>query len=103
MSPSTDNQIRREMTPHPDPAVRLAIPGQCMRQAKVPVKIFDILYLNDTHLTHKRLSERKRLLKSGKIFKDIEDYQGRLEFAEEKRGKSGKDIRAMLERILETK
>ena len=67
------------------------------------VKIFDILYLNDTHLTHKRLSERKRLLKSGKIFKNIEDYQGRLEFAEEQRGKSGKDIRAMLERILETK
>lgn len=67
------------------------------------VKIFDILYLNDNHLTHKRLSERKRLLKSGKIFKDIESYQGRLEFAEERRGKSGKDIRAMLERILETK
>lgn len=67
------------------------------------VKIFDVLYLNDTHLTHKRLSERKRLLHSGKIFKDIEDYQGRLEFAEERRGKSGKDIRAMLERILETK
>lgn len=68
-----------------------------------PVKIFDILYLNDTCLTHKRLSERKRLLKSGKIFKDIENYEGRLEFAEERRGKSGKDIRAMLERILETK
>lgn len=67
------------------------------------VKIFDILYLNDKCLTAKRLSERKRLLKSGRIFNDIEQYKGRLEFAEEGRGKNGRDIRDMLERILETK
>ncbi|WWC58136.1 uncharacterized protein I303_100671 [Kwoniella dejecticola CBS 10117] len=66
-------------------------------------KIFDILYLNDRCLTHKRLSERKRLIRSNRIFKNIEEYKGRLEFAEEQKGKNGKDIRAMLERILETK
>ncbi|WWC66828.1 uncharacterized protein I206_100735 [Kwoniella pini CBS 10737] len=66
-------------------------------------KIFDILYLNDRCLTHKRLSERKRLMRSNRIFKNIEEYKGRLEFAEEQKGKNGKDIRAMLERILETK
>ena len=67
------------------------------------VKVFDILLLNDKCLTHKRLSERKRLLHSNRIFPDLEPYKGRLEFAEEQRGKNGKDIRAMLERILETK
>jgi hypothetical protein len=67
------------------------------------VKVFDILYLNDKVLTNKRLSERKRVLKSGRIFKDLDEYKGRLEFAEEGRGKSGKDIRAMLESILESK
>ena len=67
------------------------------------VKVFDILYLNDVCLTNKRLSERKRLLKSGRIFADIDAFKGRLEFAEERVGKNGKDIRAMLERILETK
>jgi len=67
------------------------------------VKVFDVMYLNDVCLTNKRLSERKRLLRSGRIFADIEAYKGRLEFAEEERGRSGKDIRAMLERILETK
>lgn len=65
--------------------------------------MFDILYLNDKCLTSKRLSERKRLLKSGRIFPDIDKYKGRLEFAEERKGKNGKDIRAMLEKILETK
>jgi DNA ligase-4 len=49
------------------------------------------------------LSERKKLLKSGRVFKNIENFKGRLEFAEEERGKTGKDIRAMLERILETR
>jgi DNA ligase-4 len=82
---------------HPDPAVSpLSTP-------LTPVKLFDILYLNDVCLTHKRLSERKRLLRSNRIFKNMENYIGRIEFAEESRGKSGKDIRAMLERILETK
>lgn len=33
----------------------------------------------------------------------MEQYKGRLEFAEEGRGKNGRDIRDMLERILETK
>ncbi|WWC85821.1 uncharacterized protein L201_000688 [Kwoniella dendrophila CBS 6074] len=66
-------------------------------------KIFDILYLNDRCLTHKRLSERKRLMRSNRIFKNIDEYKGRLEYAEEQKGKNGKDIRAMLERILETK
>ncbi|ORX34780.1 ATP dependent DNA ligase domain-domain-containing protein [Kockovaella imperatae] len=66
-------------------------------------KVFDILYLNDKCLTSKRLSERKRLLHSGRIFKNIEQFKGRIEFAEERRGKNGKDIREMLERILETK
>ena len=73
------------------------------RMLIIPVKIFDILYLNDKCLTHKRLSERKRLLQSKRIFPNLEEYKGRLEFAEESRGKTGKDIRAMLERILETK
>jgi DNA ligase-4 len=49
------------------------------------------------------LSERKRLLKSGRIFRNLDDYKGRIEFVDEERGKSGKDIRAMLERILESK
>ncbi|KAK4686832.1 DNA ligase 4, partial [Tremellales sp. Uapishka_1] len=67
-------------------------------------KIFDILYLNDKCLTHMRLSERKRLLKSGRVFNNnLQDHKGRMEFAEEQKGKSGKDIRAMLDRILETK
>ena len=67
------------------------------------VKVFDVLYLNDMCLTHKRLSERKRLLRSDRIFQDIDLYKGRLEFAEEQTGKSGQDIRAMLEKNLETK
>lgn len=33
----------------------------------------------------------------------MEQYKGRLEFVEEGRGKNGRDIRDMLERILETK
>ncbi|RXK40753.1 hypothetical protein M231_02005 [Tremella mesenterica] len=66
-------------------------------------KVFDILYLNDKCLTGKRLSERKRLLHSNRVFKDIDQYKGRLEFAAEERGKSGKDIRAMLEKILESR
>ncbi|KLT43549.1 ATP-dependent DNA ligase [Cutaneotrichosporon oleaginosum] len=66
-------------------------------------KVFDILYLNDRCLTGARLSERKRLLKSGRIFRDIDDYRGRIEFVDEERGKTGKDIRATLERILESK
>ncbi|KGB77341.2 hypothetical protein CNBG_3179 [Cryptococcus deuterogattii R265] len=66
-------------------------------------KVFDILFLNDHCLSRKRLSERKRLLRSGKIFKNIEDYKGRLEFVDEKRGKSAKDIREYLERVVETK
>ncbi|WRT63833.1 uncharacterized protein IL334_000758 [Kwoniella shivajii] len=66
-------------------------------------KVFDILFLNDRCLSHKRLSERKRLMRSDRIFRNINDYVGRIEFAEEQKGKNGKDIRAMLERILETK
>ncbi|WVW81787.1 hypothetical protein I302_103784 [Kwoniella bestiolae CBS 10118] len=66
-------------------------------------KIFDILYLNDRCLSHKRLSERKRLMRSDRIFRNIDEYKGRLEYAEERKGKNGKDIRAMLEKILETK
>ncbi|WVR03601.1 hypothetical protein IAU60_000593 [Kwoniella sp. DSM 27419] len=66
-------------------------------------KIFDILYLNDKCLTYKRLSERKRLLYSNRIFRNMQEYKGRLEYADEQTGKNGKDIRAMLERILETK
>ncbi|OCF31187.1 DNA ligase 4 [Kwoniella heveanensis BCC8398] len=66
-------------------------------------KIFDILYLNDRCLTHKRLSERKRLMRSNRIFRDMNRYKGRLEYADEQTGKTGRDIRAMLERILETK
>ncbi|KAL7418712.1 DNA ligase (ATP) [Cryptotrichosporon argae] len=66
-------------------------------------KVFDILYLNDRCLTNIRLSERKRLLRSGRVFKDLDNFKGRIEYADEGRGKSGKDILAMLERILETK
>ncbi|RSH81465.1 DNA ligase (ATP) [Saitozyma podzolica] len=68
------------------------------------VKIFDVLFLNDKCITHKRLSERKRLLRSNRILRDdLENFKGRIEFAEESKGKTGKDIRNMLERILETK
>jgi hypothetical protein len=42
-------------------------------------------------------------LRSTRIFPDLDKYKGRLEFAEEGRGKSGKDIRAMLEKILESR
>ncbi|KAK8845565.1 hypothetical protein IAR55_006280 [Kwoniella newhampshirensis] len=66
-------------------------------------KIFDILYVNDVCLTGRRLRERKRLLKTGPIFNDLAQYKGRLEFAEERVGKTGKDIREMLEQILESK
>lgn len=71
--------------------------------ADLAVKVFDILYLNDTCLTGKRLSERKRLLRSNKIFQNLDDYVGRIEFVDEERGRTGKDIRAMLERVLEQK
>jgi DNA ligase-4 len=67
------------------------------------VKIFDILFLNDKCLTNTRLSERKRTLQDKRIFPDLEAYKGRLEFAEESIGRTGKDIRAMMERILETR
>jgi DNA ligase-4 len=71
---------------------------------RLAVKIFDVLFLNDKCITHKRLSERKRLLRSSRIFRDdLENFKGRIEFAEESKGKTGKDIRNMLERILETK
>ncbi|ODN88085.1 hypothetical protein L198_06844 [Cryptococcus wingfieldii CBS 7118] len=66
-------------------------------------KVFDILYLNDNCLIDKRLSERKRLLRGGRIFKDIEKYTGRFELVEEKVGKTGKDITSYLERIMETR
>lgn len=92
---------------HPDHAVSCTkgpVHSKCLEvQADRPVKIFDILYLNDKCLTHKRLSERKRLLQSTRIFPDICEYKGRLEFAEESRGKTGKDIRVMLEKILESR
>lgn len=68
-----------------------------------PVKVFDILYLNDKCLTQTRLSERKKLLRSGRIFRDMDDFRGRIEFVEESIGKSGKDIRNMLEKVLESK
>ncbi len=74
-----------------------------MWQTDNPVKVFDILYLNDRCLTGYRLSERKRLLRSNRIFKNMDDFKGRIEFVDEERGKSGKDIRAMLERVLEAK
>jgi DNA ligase-4 len=67
------------------------------------VKVFDILYLNDKCLTGIRLSERKKLLRSGRVFKDIDAHKGRLEFVDEAVGSNGKDIRAMLERVLEQK
>jgi DNA ligase-4 len=71
---------------------------------RLVVKIFDVLFLNDKCITHKRLSERKRLLRSNRILRDdLENFKGRIEFAEESKGKTGKDIRNMLERILETK
>ncbi|GFZ52023.1 DNA ligase 4 [Saitozyma sp. JCM 24511] len=71
---------------------------------RLVVKVFDVLFLNDKCITHKRLSERKRLLRSNRIFRDdLENFKGRIEFAEESKGKTGKDIRNMLERILETK
>lgn len=85
------------------PAHAVGICRKALPSLTIIVKIFDILFLNDTCLTGRRLSERKRLLRSGRIFKDIDSFKGRLEFAEESKGKNGKDIRAMLDRILETK
>jgi DNA ligase-4 len=84
-------------------AVRVLTSQTYTLRANDSVKVFDILYLNDKCLTHTRLSERKRLLQSKRIFADLSPYKGRLEFAEESRGKTGKDIRAMLERILESR
>ncbi|KAL1413255.1 DNA ligase (ATP) [Vanrija albida] len=66
-------------------------------------KVFDILYLNGKCLTGSRLSERKRLLKSGRVFRDLDNFRGRLEFVDERLGQSGKDIRDMLESVLESK
>lgn len=83
------------------PPGRAVSPKAC--QADDVVKVFDILYLNDRCLTGARLSERKRLLRSNRIFKNMDDYKGRIEFVDEERGKSGKDIRGMLERVLEAK
>ncbi|KIR37254.1 hypothetical protein I307_00236 [Cryptococcus deuterogattii 99/473] len=85
-----------------DPVVERYLAFGTLKSAAL-VKVFDILFLNDHCLSRKRLSERKRLLRSGKIFKNIEDYKGRLEFVDEKRGKSAKDIREYLERVVETK
>lgn len=64
------------------------------------VKVFDILYLNDTCLMSKRLSERKKLLHENRIFNIV---KGRLELPFEGRGKTGKDIQLALEKILEEK
>lgn len=66
------------------------------------VKVFDVLLVNGHCLTGKRLSERKALLQS-RIFKDLDQYRGRIELVDEEEGKSGKEIRAMLDRILEKK
>lgn len=65
--------------------------------------MFDILYLNRRCLSGIRLSERKRLLRSGRVFNNIENFKGRMEFVDERVGKSGKDIREMLEHVLEAK
>ncbi|WVQ76196.1 hypothetical protein IAR50_005859 [Cryptococcus sp. DSM 104548] len=66
-------------------------------------KVFDVLYLNDTCLIDKRLSERRRLLRGGRIFKDIDKYTGRFELVEERTGKTGKDITTYLEKIMESR
>ncbi|WVQ80875.1 hypothetical protein IAT38_002982 [Cryptococcus sp. DSM 104549] len=67
-------------------------------------KVFDILYLNGTVLTRRFLKKRKELLHDGRVFKDnLRDYQGRLEFAEERVGKTGKDIGDFLEKILDAR
>ncbi|WVN89251.1 uncharacterized protein L203_104469 [Cryptococcus depauperatus CBS 7841] len=65
--------------------------------------IFDILFLNDRCLTRTRLSERKRLLRSGRIFKNIELFAGRLELINEVIGKSKDDITTFLNRVLESR
>lgn len=43
------------------------------------------------------------MLRSPKLFGDLEAFKGRIEFVEERMGKSGKDIRNFLEEILEQK
>lgn len=82
----------------PGPVVR----GVASLRADFAVKVFDILYLNGHCLTGKRLSERKTLLKNH-IFKDLDMFRGRIELVNEEEGRTGKDIRNMLERILEQK
>ncbi|EJT47704.1 hypothetical protein A1Q1_03481 [Trichosporon asahii var. asahii CBS 2479] len=75
----------------------------CSRKAKDYIKVFDILYLNGKCLTDRRLDERKKLLRSPRLFSNLDAFKGRLEFVEERRGRTGKDIRNFLEEILEQK
>ncbi len=74
----------------------------------MPVKVFDILMLNDKSLANVPLSTRKRVIFDHEAAQSeehrlFEPIQGRFEIAEYWEGKREQDIRSRLEDIMEEK
>ncbi|KIK60460.1 hypothetical protein GYMLUDRAFT_73906 [Collybiopsis luxurians FD-317 M1] len=61
-------------------------------------KIFDMLYLNGQSLLDKSTSFRKKNLRNC-----LREEKGRIEFAIEYKGKTGKDVRTRMEQVMESK
>jgi DNA ligase-4 len=69
-----------------------------IRLTLVTVKVFDLLYLNGLSLIHKKTTTRKNNLRSC-----LTEKKGRIEFITQFEGKTGKDVRARMEDIMEAK
>ncbi|GJJ11285.1 DNA ligase (ATP) [Clathrus columnatus] len=61
-------------------------------------KIFDLLYLNGVSLIDKKLSTRKKNMRAY-----VSEIPGRLEYVEELEGKTAKDVRTSMDRIIENR
>lgn len=60
--------------------------------------MFDLLYLNGTSLLDKSVKSRKKNMRAC-----LKEIKGRIEFAAEFRGSSGKDIRDKMDEIMESR
>lgn len=60
--------------------------------------MFDLLYLNGQSLIHKPLSFRKRNLRQC-----VTEIKGRIEYVDEYRGKTPKDIRSKMDEVMATR
>lgn len=61
----------------------------------LPVKIFDLLYLNDRSLIDKSASSRKKNMR-----KYIKEIQGRIEYTTEFKAKTAKEVRERMDTVM---